>query len=101
MTCCEDERSESKAPIKLGKGSLRERVKALGNSPDRARCANPLEWMRSVNWEKTVPRVNPIFCCHAYSHFGQHFQKIVNKISKLQYVLYLKFGGLLADPSTN
>ena len=32
MTCCEDARIESKAPISLGRGSLLVRVKAFGNS---------------------------------------------------------------------
>ena len=97
MTCCEAERSESKTPIRLGKGSLRERVKALGNSAERACAANALEWMKSENWEKRPLRVNPIFCCHAYSHFGQHFQKKVNEINRLQTRFYLKFGGLATD----
>ncbi|MBK9440569.1 MAG: hypothetical protein IPN53_04325 [Comamonadaceae bacterium] len=30
MTCCEDARMESKAPISLGKGNLPVRVKAWG-----------------------------------------------------------------------
>ena len=62
-------------PIFLGKGSLRKRVKALGNSAERACAANALEWEKSENWEKIQTRVTPIFCCHTYSNFGQHFQK--------------------------
>jgi len=52
MTCCEDDRIESKAPINLGKGSLLVRVKALGESGWRASAKNSTELMRSVSWEK-------------------------------------------------
>jgi hypothetical protein len=69
---------DSKAAIKLGKGSLRERVKALGNKACRASAANSVEQIRSVSWEKKELRVNPIFCCHSSSHFLQRFRKIFN-----------------------
>jgi len=49
MTCCEDARIESKAPISLGKGSLLVRVKALGNSGWRASAKKSAELMRSVS----------------------------------------------------
>ena len=78
MTCCEVPRMDSNAPIKLGKGSLRERVKALGNKACRASAANSVEQIRSVSWEKKELRVNPIFCCHSSSHFLQRFRKIFN-----------------------
>ena len=72
MTCCEDERIDSKAPISLGKGSLEVRAKALENSGWRASAKNSTELMRAVSWEKRELRVNPIFCCRTVSHFGQH-----------------------------
>jgi hypothetical protein len=40
MTCCEVPCMDSKAAIRLGKGSLRERVNALGNKAYRAWTAN-------------------------------------------------------------
>jgi hypothetical protein len=69
---------QSKAAIKLGKGSLRERVKALGNKACRASAANSAELTRSVSWEKKELRVNPIFCCHSSSHFLQRFRNKFN-----------------------
>ncbi len=48
MTCCDASRMDSKAAIRLGKGSLRERVKALGNKKCRASPANSEEQIRSV-----------------------------------------------------
>jgi len=86
MTCCEDERSEIKTPIKLGKGSLRARVKALGNSVVRACWAKSPEWMRSEICEKRVVRVNPIFCCHTYIHFEQQILKKL--IKSINYKMY-------------
>ena len=71
MTCCDAARMDTRAPISFGNGSWRLRVKALGNSKCRASAANSGEWMRSVSWEKRVPRVNPIFCCHAHNPFRQ------------------------------
>jgi hypothetical protein len=70
---------DSKAAIRLGKGSLRERVKALGNKKCRASPANSEEQIRSVSWEKKELRVNPIFCCHGSSHFLQRFRKKLTK----------------------
>jgi hypothetical protein len=70
---------DSKAAIRLGKGSLRERVNALGNKACRASTANSVEQIRSVNWERKDLRVNPIFCCHGSSHFLQRFQKYLTK----------------------
>jgi hypothetical protein len=43
---------DSKAAIRLGKGSLREQVNALGNKAYRASAANSIEQIRSVSWEK-------------------------------------------------
>lgn len=60
MTCCEVPRMDNKAAIKLGNGSLRERVNALGCKAWRASAANSGEQIRSVNWERKDLRVNPI-----------------------------------------
>lgn len=79
MTCCDAPRMDSKAAIRLGKGSLRERVKALGNKACRASAANSVEQILSVSWEKKDLRVNPIFCCHSSSHFLQRFRKNLTK----------------------
>jgi hypothetical protein len=70
---------DSKAAIKRGRGSLRERVKAVGNKACRASAANSVEQIRSVSWEKKDLRVNPIFCCHSSSHFLQHFRNYLTK----------------------
>ena len=71
LTCCDAPRMDSNAPISVGNGSWRLRVKALGNSKCRASAANSSEWMRSMSWEKRARRVNPIFSCHAHSPFRQ------------------------------
>lgn len=73
MTCCEVPRMDNKTAINFGKGSLRERVKALGNKACRASAANSVEQIRCVNWERKDLRVNPIFCCYGSSHFLQRF----------------------------
>jgi hypothetical protein len=70
---------DSKAAIRLGRGSLRERVKALGNKACRASAANSGEQIRSVNSERKDLRVNPIFGCHSSSHFLQRFRKYLTK----------------------
>ena len=106
MTCCDWLRMDSRAPISRGSGSLRERVKALGNSKCRASAAKAGEWIRSVSWEKRLPRVNPIFCCHGdialLRKFVRNFQKnqlnhivtgiILTPPSNLK-LPFLKFGG--------
>ena len=74
MTCCDAPRRDSNAPISVGNGSWRLRVKALGNSKCRASAANSSEWMRSMSWEKKAPRANPIFCCHAHRPFRQQIE---------------------------
>ena len=79
MTCCEVPRIDSKAAIRLGRGSLRERVKALGNKKCRASAVNSVEQIRSVSSEKKDLRVNPIFCCHSSSHSLQQFRKYLTK----------------------
>lgn len=79
MTCCDAPRMDSRAAIRLDKGSLRERVKALGNKACRASAANSVEQILSANWVKKDLRVNPIFCCHGSSHFLQRFRKYLNK----------------------
>ena len=50
MACCEEARIESKAPISLGRGSSRVRVKALGNWGWRASAKKSAEWIRSVSY---------------------------------------------------
>jgi hypothetical protein len=67
---------DSKAAIRLGKGSLRERVKAWGNKACRASAANSIEQIRSVSWEKKDLRVNPIFCCHSSNQFLRFLENI-------------------------
>ena len=99
MTCCDAPRMDSNAAIKLGKGSLRERVKALGNKACRASAANSVEQILCVSWEKKDLRVNPIFCCHSSSHFLQRFRKILNRINRLQQLFYLKFAALSSQGS--
>jgi hypothetical protein len=94
MTCCEDARIESKAPISLGKGSLPVRVKALGNSGWRASAKNSAELTRSVSWEKRELRVNPIFFWHGLGHFGSVQKNKHNEINRLRDIFYLNFGGL-------
>jgi hypothetical protein len=79
MTCCEVPRMDSKAAIRLGKGSLRERVNALGNKAYRASTANSGEQIRSVNWERKGLRANPVFCRHSSSHFLLRFLKKFTK----------------------
>ena len=102
MTCCEDARIESKAPISLGKGSLPVRVKALGNSGWRASAKNSAELTRSVSWEKRELRVNPIFFWHGLGHFGSVQKNKHNEINRLRDIFYLNFGGLgAAETLTN
>jgi hypothetical protein len=85
MTCCEDARIESKAPISFGSGSfLLLRVKALGNSRWRASAKNSGELMCSVSWEKILVRVNPIFFWHGFGHFEVPQKNKLNKINKLR-----------------
>ena len=60
--------------FRSGNGSWRLRVKALGNSKCRASAANSSEWIRPMSWEKRVPKVNAIFCCHAHSPFRQQIE---------------------------
>lgn len=69
---------DNKATIRLGKGSLRERVKALGNKECHASAANSVEQIFCVSWKKKNLRVSPIFCCHGGSNFLQHLRKILN-----------------------
>lgn len=96
MTCCEDARMQSKAPIRLGKGNLPVRVKALGNSGWRASAKNSAELICSVSWEKRELRVNPIFFWHELGHSGAIQKNKLNEINQLRLVFYLNFGELKA-----
>ena len=94
MTCCEDDRIESKAPISFGSGSALVRVKALGHCGCLARAKKSSEWMCSVTFEKRELRVNPIFFWHGFGHFFAPQKNKFNKINSLQEIFYLNFGGL-------
>ena len=83
MTCCEDDRIESKAPISFGSGSALVRVKALGHCGCLARAKKSSEWMCSVTFEKREPRVNPIFFWHGFGHFVR-----LRKINSIKSIAY-------------
>lgn len=85
MTCCDWPRMESSAPMRLGSGSLRERVKALGNLKCRTSAANSGELIRSVSWEKKLAKASLCFFDRSRVFYRQTCSN--NSVKQIAYCL--------------